>query len=120
MSVRQTLEQEIYGKMNSKISSTIAFVGLGAMGFGMASHLVKVGYRVMGFDVYEPTRARFLKAGGRIAQSPRDAARVSDSLICMVANSQQADSALFDPENGAVGGICPFAKILFSLLRQIS
>lgn len=86
-------------------SSTVAFVGLGAMGFGMASHLVNSGYQVVGFDVYEPSRARFKEAGGMIADSLRDAARGADFFICMVANSQQADSVLFDADNGAAEGM---------------
>jgi 3-hydroxyisobutyrate dehydrogenase len=84
--------------------STVAFVGLGAMGFGMASHLVKTGYLVFGFDVHEPTRARFQEAGGEISHSPRQAARRAKFFICMVTNSQQIDSVLFDPENGAAEG----------------
>lgn len=84
---------------------TVAFVGLGAMGFGMASHLVKRGYQVTGFDVYEPTQARFREAGGKVSQSPRDAAQGADFFICMVANSQQADSVLFESENGAAKGM---------------
>jgi 3-hydroxyisobutyrate dehydrogenase-like beta-hydroxyacid dehydrogenase len=107
------LDKKFTGKMSSKTSSTIAFVGLGAMGFGMASHLVKIGYRVMGFDVYEPNCARFVEAGGKTAQSSQDAARGSEFFICMVANSQQADSVLFDPKTGAVGGICSLIKSLF-------
>jgi 3-hydroxyisobutyrate dehydrogenase-like beta-hydroxyacid dehydrogenase len=86
-------------------SGTIAFEGLGAMGFGMASHLVKTRYQVTGFDLCEPTRAKFSDAGGKISQSPRDAARGSAFLICMVANSQQVDSVLFDSGKGAVEGI---------------
>jgi len=37
----------------------IGFCGLGAMGFGMATHLVKSGHRVKGFDLYAPSLARF-------------------------------------------------------------
>ncbi len=52
MSARQTSRtREFAGNIESKTSSTIAFVGLGAMGFGKASNLVKVGYQIMGFDV---------------------------------------------------------------------
>ncbi|KAG0650354.1 L-threonate dehydrogenase [Hyphodiscus hymeniophilus] len=91
--------------MHPKPPSTVAFVGLGAMGFGMASHLVKIGYQVVGFDVYEPTRARFKEAGGNISPSPRDAANGADFFICMVANSEQADSVLFGPDIGAVEGV---------------
>ncbi|PMD38612.1 3-hydroxyisobutyrate dehydrogenase [Hyaloscypha variabilis F] len=83
-------------------STKVAFVGLGAMGFGMASHLVKKGYDVIGYDVYKPTCVRFQQAGGRVAQSPREAALEAKTLICMVTSSQQVDSVLFDSENGAV------------------
>jgi 3-hydroxyisobutyrate dehydrogenase-like beta-hydroxyacid dehydrogenase len=83
----------------------IAFAGLGAMGFGMASHLVKLGHNVTGCDVYEPSLAKFREMGGRTASSPRQAAQGSDFLICMVANAQQAESVLFDSDNGAVQGM---------------
>jgi 3-hydroxyisobutyrate dehydrogenase-like beta-hydroxyacid dehydrogenase len=91
--------------MHPVLSNGVAFVGLGAMGLGMASHLVKSGYEVVGFDVYEPSRVRFRDAGGKIADSPRDAARGAKFFICMVANSQQVDSVLFDADIGAAEGI---------------
>jgi 3-hydroxyisobutyrate dehydrogenase-like beta-hydroxyacid dehydrogenase len=91
--------------MHPSPPSTVAFAGLGAMGFGMASHLVKTGYHVVGFDVHEPTLARFREAGGKISHSPRDAAQKADFFICMVANSQQANSVLFDSKDGAVEGM---------------
>jgi 3-hydroxyisobutyrate dehydrogenase len=74
------------------------------MGFGMASHLVKIGHHVVGCDVFEPSLARFGEAGGKTSLSPRKAAEEAEFFICMVANSQQADSVLFDPDNGAVRG----------------
>jgi 3-hydroxyisobutyrate dehydrogenase-like beta-hydroxyacid dehydrogenase len=83
----------------------IAFAGLGAMGFGMASHLVKLGCNVTGYDVCEPSLAKFREVGGRTASSPRQAAQGSEFLICMVANAQQAESVLFDSDNGAVQGM---------------
>jgi 3-hydroxyisobutyrate dehydrogenase len=84
---------------------SIAFAGLGAMGFGMASHLVKLGHNVKGYDVYEPSLAKFREVGGQTASSPRQAAQRSNFLICMVANAQQAESVLFDSNNGAVQGM---------------
>jgi 3-hydroxyisobutyrate dehydrogenase-like beta-hydroxyacid dehydrogenase len=90
--------------MHSKPSKRVAFAGLGAMGFGMASHLVQIGHQVTGFDVYEPSLFRFREAGGETSRSPREAAAGAEFFICMVANSQQVDSVLFDPENGAVQG----------------
>lgn len=41
------------------MSGKIAFLGLGAMGFGMATNLIKKPFHVTGFDVYSPTLARF-------------------------------------------------------------
>ena len=83
----------------------IAFAGLGAMGFGMASHLVKLGHNVTGYDVYEPSLAKFREVGGRTVSAPRLAAQGMDFLICMVANAEQAESVLFDSDNGAVHGM---------------
>jgi 3-hydroxyisobutyrate dehydrogenase len=70
----------------------------------MASQLVNKVHKVTGYDVYEPSLAKFKAVGGDIASSPREAAAKKDYFICMVANAQQADSVLFDPENGAVHG----------------
>jgi 3-hydroxyisobutyrate dehydrogenase-like beta-hydroxyacid dehydrogenase len=83
----------------------VAFAGLGAMGFGMATHLVKIGRGVNGFDVYEPSLSKFKEVGGQTSTSPRKAAKGAEFFICMVANSQQADSVLFDPKIGAVEGM---------------
>jgi 3-hydroxyisobutyrate dehydrogenase len=90
--------------MGSSAALNVAFVGLGAMGLGMSSHLVKIGCNVIGFDVYEPSMAKFRDAGGKTAVSPLEAAKQSDFLICMVANSKQATSILFDDQVGAVQG----------------
>lgn len=89
---------------HATVTIKIAFAGLGAMGFGMASNLVKRGYKVTGFDVYAPTLHRFKAVGGETAPSPREAAQGKSIFICMVANSQQVDSVLFDAVNGAVQG----------------
>lgn len=86
--------------------SSIAFAGLGAMGLGMASHLVKLGHKVTGFDVYEPTLEKFKAVGGESSSSPRQCAQNAEVFICMVANSQQANSVLFDSNNGAI--LCKF------------
>jgi len=90
----------------------VAFIGLGAMGFGMATHLVKTGYNVTGYDVYEPCMAKFKDAGGSTAASPLEAAKRADFLICMVANSKQADSVLFDAKDGAVQALPPNATLV--------
>jgi len=82
------------------MSKDIAFLGLGAMGFGMATNLVKVGFSVTGFDVYPPTLERFVKAGGKSATTPREAVKGKKYIVFMVATAAQIVSALFDGENG--------------------
>ncbi|KAA8650400.1 uncharacterized protein ATNIH1004_003086 [Aspergillus tanneri] len=52
---------------------SVGFVGLGAMGFGMATHLVSEGYSVTGFDIFPASVQRFHAAGGIPALSLRDA-----------------------------------------------
>ena len=80
----------------------LAFAGLGAMGYGMASHLLRSGYPLVAFDVYPPAMHRLVAEGASSAQSPREAVRHAEFLVCMVANSAQATPLLFDPEAGAV------------------
>ncbi|ROT39947.1 hypothetical protein SODALDRAFT_332095 [Sodiomyces alkalinus F11] len=80
----------------------VSFIGLGAMGFGMATHLVKEGYPVTGFDVYGPTLERFAQAGGKPATTPSEAVADKDYCVCMVATAQQAQSVLLDSENAAI------------------
>lgn len=50
--------------MAESSKTTVAFLGLGAMGFGMATNLVKMGYGVRGYDVWGPTLERFEREGG--------------------------------------------------------
>jgi 3-hydroxyisobutyrate dehydrogenase len=80
---------------NTSERPDVAFIGLGAMGFGMATHLVAEGYNVTGFDVYGPTLERFQSAGGLSASSPSDAVANKSFCVCMVATAQQAQAVLF-------------------------
>jgi 3-hydroxyisobutyrate dehydrogenase len=84
------------------MSGNIAFLGLGAMGFGMATNLLKSGFSITGFDVYPPTLSRFAAAGGKTASTPRDAVKGCQYVIFMVATAAQILSALFDEKDGAV------------------
>lgn len=84
---------------------SIGFCGLGAMGFGMATHLVRRGYAVTGFDVHAPTLARFEAAGGQTAASLRASAQDKDFYIVMVASQWQAQDALFGASDGIAGAL---------------
>lgn len=83
----------------------LVFAGLGAMGYGMAAHLVESGFPVTGYDVYAPAMEKLVIAGGKSSKTPREAAQAAEFFVCMVANSVQATPLLFDAETGAVGGL---------------
>lgn len=98
-------------RRSSITSQPVGFVGLGAMGFGMASHLVKSGFNVRGFDVVPTQVAKFTDLGGVASSSPRDAATDAGVLVVVVANSAQADSVIFNSEQGAVQSL-PFGSTI--------
>src|SRR3546814_1418579 len=45
-----------------RIMATIAFIGLGNMGGGMAANLAKAGHRVLAFDLSEPALAKAVRS----------------------------------------------------------
>jgi len=92
--------------------SRIAFAGLGAMSYGMATHLLRPGFPVNGYDVYQPSIDRLASDGARSANTIREAVKDADFLICMVANSIQATQLLFDPKTGAIAAMSENATIL--------
>ncbi|SIQ57845.1 MULTISPECIES: NAD(P)-dependent oxidoreductase [unclassified Bosea (in: a-proteobacteria)] len=90
--------------------STVAFIGLGAMGAPMAENLVKRQFRVRGFDMREAARQALAAAGGAAAGSAAAAAEGADALVLMVVNAAQARAVLF--EAGALAALAPGASII--------
>ena len=68
----------------------IGFIGLGAMGFGMAASLCRAGFAVAGHDLREEALARLVERGGGRAATPEGAARGVQLLFVMVLNDAQA------------------------------
>ena len=90
--------------------SSIAFVGLGAMGAPMAENLVKKQFRVTGFDMRQQARDALAAAGGHAAASAGEAAQGADALVLMVVNAAQARAVLFDA--GALAALAPAATVI--------
>jgi 3-hydroxyisobutyrate dehydrogenase len=80
----------------SIMTTSIAFIGLGAMGLPMATNLVKKQMRVTGFDMRAEAMQSLEAVGGHGAKSAADAAKGADALVLMVVNADQAESVLFD------------------------
>ncbi|KIX03412.1 uncharacterized protein Z518_06964 [Rhinocladiella mackenziei CBS 650.93] len=90
-------------------SPHVSFIGLGAMGFAMSTHLVRTGFPVTGYDIYGPTLERWRStcheiphAKFRTAGSPAEAVQNASVVCLMVANHHHVHSALFDEKVGAV------------------
>lgn len=81
----------------------VAFLGLGAMGSGMAARLIAAGHVL---TVYNRTPARtapLAKLGARVADSPRAAAQNADIIIGMTADDDSS-RAMWLGDQGALAG----------------
>ena len=82
----------------------IAFLGLGIMGAGMASRLVKAGFDVTVYN-RNPARAAPLgEAGAKVAASAREAATGADIVISMVSDDAAARAMWTDALTGLKPG----------------
>jgi len=90
----------------------IGFIGLGAMGYPMAGHLVAAGHDVAVFNRTTGVATRFCAehAGARLADSPADACRGADVGILIVGNDDSVRSVALGAD-GALSGL-PSGAIL--------
>jgi L-threonate 2-dehydrogenase len=89
----------------------IGFVGLGAMGIGMATQLLKNGFKVAAVEVREEMKDRWISAGGEWCDSPAVAAVDADVFVAMVVNAEQIESVLFGGK-GALKKLPPKSVII--------
>ena len=79
--------------------ATTGVIGLGSMGLGMASSLLRAGLDVVGYDVAAAARAKFEAGGGRTADSLAAAVAPADCVVCVVINAAQTEDILFGSGN---------------------
>ena len=86
---------------------TVAFIGLGVMGYPMAGHLARAGHRVV---VFNRTRARAeawaAAHPGTLAATPADAARDA-SIVCACVGTDDDVRAVTTAAAGAFGTMRP-------------
>lgn len=75
--------------------TTLAFIGLGAMGRPMARALIKGGHAVRGYDLSPEALAELTRDGGTPCQTAAAACDGAEALLLMVVNADQAEQALF-------------------------
>lgn len=89
----------------------IAVIGLGSMGFGMATSLLRAGFAVTGCDVSADSVARFKAGGGQGAATPAEAVRDAEIVVSVVVNAAQTEAILFG-KDGALEAMTPGAVFI--------
>ncbi len=86
--------------------STIAFLGLGAMGSRMAANLIAAGHDLVVWNRTAAVATDFASEHGAVAAgTPSVAAERADAVISMVADDAAARSVWLDPGAGALGAM---------------
>ncbi|KAF0173642.1 MAG: 3-hydroxyisobutyrate dehydrogenase [Rhodobacteraceae bacterium] len=97
--------------MQNGATLNVCVIGLGSMGFGMASSLLRDGFSVSGYDLNAEAVARLVALGGRPVQNLSQAAAGADVVLCVVVNAAQTETALFG-QGGAAEAMAPGGVIL--------
>jgi 3-hydroxyisobutyrate dehydrogenase-like beta-hydroxyacid dehydrogenase len=99
------------------MSEEIGFIGLGAMGLGMAANLVKGGHRVYGFDPAPERGEAAVAAGVALADSPLEAARAaSGGVVFSVVRDADQTRAVLLGDDGIAGAGGPLTAVVASTL----
>lgn len=80
--------------------STIAFIGLGNMGGGMAANLIKAGHTVHAFDLAEAALAKAAEAGCKPFKAVKEAVAGVDAVVSMLPNGKIVKAVY---ENDVIG-----------------
>ena len=95
---------------------SVAILGLGTMGSGMAANLLKTGFPL---TVYNRTVAKsepLARLGAQVATTAADAARGADFIVCMLADDVASRAAWLgtDGNSGALAAAKPGAVLIES------
>jgi 3-hydroxyisobutyrate dehydrogenase-like beta-hydroxyacid dehydrogenase len=82
----------------------ISYLGLGTMGGGMASNLLKAGYQLTVWNRSVEKCEPFAKKGARVADTPPNAVRDAELVIYSLSNDQAVEEVVFGA-TGILSGI---------------
>jgi 3-hydroxyisobutyrate dehydrogenase-like beta-hydroxyacid dehydrogenase len=85
---------------------TIGFIGLGAMGAGMASNLLRAGYRLVVNDLDAGKVAALVARGAAAAATAAEVARAALRTITMVESTAQTEQVILG-DQGIIEGAAP-------------
>src|SRR2546421_11263144 len=83
---------------------TISYLGLGTMGSGMVSNLLKAGYELSVWNRSAEKCEPFARKGARVADTPADAVRDVDLVMYSLSNDQAVEEVVFGAK-GILRGI---------------
>jgi 3-hydroxyisobutyrate dehydrogenase len=96
----------------------VGFIGLGLMGAPMAHNLLRAGFPVVVWNRTQPKADALVRAGAKLAASPREAAAQADVLITIVSDPPALEEVLFGASKlgnaGALDGLRPGAVLVDS------
>jgi 3-hydroxyisobutyrate dehydrogenase-like beta-hydroxyacid dehydrogenase len=96
--------------MTKDTSQNVAVIGLGSMGYGIATSALRGGHKVWGVDINPDQIAKFQSEGGQTSDFS-DAANTLDAVAVVVLNALQTESVLFG-DDGIVEKLKPGAVVL--------
>jgi len=76
----------------------ISYLGLGTMGSGMASNLLKAGYELTVWDRTAERCGPLARRGARVAKTPGDAVRDTDLVMYCLSNDTAIEQVVFGKE----------------------
>lgn len=80
------------------MSKTVAFIGLGNMGGGMAANLVKAGFKVNAFDLSSTAQQHAKQVGCNISDTANDAVVDADYIVSMLPNGEIVEAVYLQQE----------------------
>ena len=83
---------------------TISYLGLGTMGSGMASNLLKAGYKLSVWNRSGEKCEPFARKGARVADTPAEAVRNAELVVYSLSDDQAVEEVVFGA-NGILSGI---------------
>jgi 4-hydroxybutyrate dehydrogenase / sulfolactaldehyde 3-reductase len=78
-------------------SETIGFIGLGAMGRGMAANCVKKGFKLVVYDIKPEPVADLVKLGAKAGKSVADVAAHCSIVITVLPTGREVDEIVLGP-----------------------
>jgi 3-hydroxyisobutyrate dehydrogenase len=97
--------------LETDMTHSIAFIGLGNMGGPMAANLHRAGHRVTAFDLSAEARAKAREQGLRLASSAAEAVEGARVVVSMLPASRHVE-ALFLGDGGLLARLAPDTLVI--------